>query len=427
MRSSLWAKVAIGVLLLSAGFTLASGLVGQAYAYTHHHHYYSGWYWYYPYYSYYYYPGYGYCYSPYYGYYYGYGCSGYSSYYSQPSQYQLTLSTDPSTLSGAVTGGGSYNQGTSASFSTQNVIQVSGDTRYVFAHWSGDYSGNGVTGTLTMDATKAVTAVYQLQYYLTVSAQPTTAPSPNGSGWFNAGDTATLTIPSQVVGGDGGARLVFDHWNVDGANGQASPTLNLQMNAPHTITGQYKQQYYLMVTSAQGVASGTGWYDAGSMAQISVSTPSDPSYGVSLIFNGWQGGGAEPTNQSTTVLMNAPKTVTATWRTDPTILYATIAVVLVAILLVAGLAFYSYSQRKPVTYTEFCPRCGNPLSPTNSYCPSCGASRRLNVNAGSRSQTPTVHPRRRSATTRHTQNTVAIEEHKDDKTDDTTSGVTPNP
>lgn len=267
MRNSLWAKVSVGLLLLAVGFTLASGQVGQAYAYTHHHDYYSGWYGYYPYYYYYYYyyPSYGYCYPSYYGYYsyyYGYGCSSYS--YSQPSQYQLTVRTDPSSLSSEVTGGGSYNQGTSASFSSQSIIQVSKDTRYVFSRWSGDYAGTGSTGTLTMDASKTVTAVYQLQYYLTVDAQPSTAPSPNGFGWFNAGDTATLTIPSQIVGGDGGTRLVFDQWNVDGTNVQKASVLSLQMNAPHTVMAQYKQQYFLTVSSEQGAPSGTGWYDAGS-------------------------------------------------------------------------------------------------------------------------------------------------------------------
>jgi len=426
MRSSLWAKVAIGVLLLSAGSTLVSGQISQTYAATHHHHYYSGWYWYYPYY-YYYYPSYGYCYSGYYGsysYYYGYGCSSYS--YSQPSQYQLTVSTDPSSLSSAVTGGGSYNQGTSASISTQNIIQVSKDTRYVFSRWSGDYSGVGPTGTITMDASKTVTAVYQLQYYLTVASQPSTAPSPNGFGWYNAGDMVALRISSQIVGGDGGTRLVFNQWNMDGANSQTSPALSLQMNGPHTVVAQYKQQYYLMVSSDQGVPSGTGWYDAGSNAQISVSTPVNPSYGVSMIFNGWQGG-VQSTSQSTTVLMDGPKTVTATWRTDKTLLYATVALVLVAILLIAGAGFYSFSQRKPVTYTELCSRCGKPLSLTNNYCPSCGAPRRLDTNAGSRPKTSVPHPRKRSEAVRHAQNTVNIEESKEDKTEDAASGVTSNP
>ncbi|MGA2784980.1 MAG: hypothetical protein ABSF09_09825, partial [Candidatus Bathyarchaeia archaeon] len=151
MRNSLWAKAAIGVLLLAVGLTLVSGQVSQTYAYSHHHSGYSSVYWYYPYYSYYY---------PYY--YSGYNNYGYG-YYNQPAQYQLTVNTNPSSVSSQATGGGSYNYGSSASFSAQSVIQVSKDTRYVFKGWSGDYSGASASASITMDSSKTVTAAYQMQ------------------------------------------------------------------------------------------------------------------------------------------------------------------------------------------------------------------------------------------------------------------------
>jgi hypothetical protein len=196
-----------------------------------------------------------------------------------------------------------------------------------------------------MDSSKTVTAIYQTQYLLTVTAQPANAPSPQAGGWYNAGDTATLTAPSLNVGGSDGSRLLFNGWNVDG-NSQTGSVLNLQMNAPHTVTAQYKQQYYLTVSSDRGVTSGSGWYDAGTTVPISVSTPLSPSFGVNLVFNGWQGG-VTSSSQSTQVVMDGPKSVTATWRTDATQLYVTIAAVIVAILLVAG--FYFVSQRRSNT------------------------------------------------------------------------------
>jgi len=347
----------ISVLLIVVGFTLVSGQVGQAYAAYHygghhgyvggHHGYYGGGYsysWYYPYYYY----SYGYCYSPYYGYYgyYDYGCSSYS--YSQPTQYQLTVSTDPASLSNQVTGGGSYNQGSTVTVSaSQNMIQVSKDTRYIFSHWSGDYTGTSLNASFTMDGSKTVTAVYQVQYYLTVTVQPSNAPSLQGDGWYNAGETVPLTVPSQIVGGTDGTRLVFNGWNVDGSN-QAGPAVNIQMSVPHTAIAQYKQQYYLTVSTSQGVPSGEGWYDAGALASINVSTPPNPSFGVKYIFDGWQGG-VQSSSQSTQVIMNGPKTVTATWTTDATLLYATIGAILLAILLVAGAGLYAISRRKQGT------------------------------------------------------------------------------
>ncbi len=299
MRSSVWAKIVIGVLLLSAGFTLASGYVGQAYAYTDHsgHHwgggywsggcYYGGYYggypcysYYYPYYSYPYYYSSSYCPSnsnyygyPYYSSYYGY----YSSYDCSPSSYTLTVSTDPSIL-GTVTGGGSYTSGSSASFSvTQSTVQVSSNTRYVFEHWSGGYSGAGTSGTVTVNGAMTVTAEYQQQYYLSVNAQPQNAPAAQGAGWYNAGTTETLQNGDQTIG-DASSRLIFQGWSVDGQAPQTGPTLSVVMNAPHTAATVYGQQYYLNVQTEQGVTTGSGWYDCWGVQPKSTSQhPSAPN------------------------------------------------------------------------------------------------------------------------------------------------------
>lgn len=276
------------------------------------------------------------------GYYYYGGYPG-SGYY-QTVQYQLTLNTDPSSLSGVVTGGGTYNSGSTASFSANQSISQAQGTRYVFTGWTGDYSGSGTSGSITMNTAKTITAVYQLQYYAAVSQQPTTAPSPQGGGWFNAGDTASISVPSQTVSQNAGSQLVFNGWSVDGNSNQAGSTLSLQMNAPHTVIAQYKQQYYLTVSTDQGTVSGQGWYDAGTNAQISATPPPNPSFGVSIVFNGWQGS-TQSSSQSTTVPMNGPMSVTATWRTDYTVLYATIGAI-IAIAAVGAVVFFKSKRGK---------------------------------------------------------------------------------
>jgi uncharacterized repeat protein (TIGR02543 family) len=213
-----------------------------------------------------------------------------------------------------------------------------------------------------MDASKTVTAVYQLQYYLTVTVQPSNAPSPQGSGWHNAGDTVPLTAPSQIVGGSDGTRLVFNGWSVDG-NSQTGSVLSLQVNAPHSVTAQYKQQYYLKITTDQGVASGEGWYDAGSTAQVSVTTPESSTYGVKILFTGWTGD-IQSTDQSVKVMMDGPKTMTATWQTNSTVLYETIAAILVAIALIAAVGIYSSGRRKRETSTmKYAPGAAGPSGP----------------------------------------------------------------
>lgn len=332
-----------------------------SYSYTYYPYYYSSYS--YPYYSYYYpyYSNYGNNYNMGYnygynnmGYNYGYNY-GYNSYYSMPSNYQLTVSTDPSSL-GTVTGGGTFSSGSSASFSvTQTMIQSSPDTRYVFSHWSGDYSGVGTSGSITMNAARKIVAVYQLQYSLTVTAQPQSVPVPQGAGWYNAGDTATLTSPGQTVAADSGSRLVFQGWSVDGQGTQTGATLSVKMDAPHSATALYNQQYYLKVLTDQGIPFGEGWYDAGTTAQIYVSTPVSTSYGVNILFNGWQGD-VQSNSQATSVLMDKPRTAIASWRTDPTVLYLTVALgILAAVVAVAIVAFVARgrsTQQPPATQTQ---------------------------------------------------------------------------
>jgi len=195
-----------------------------------------------------------------------------------------------------------------------------------------------------MNSAQTITAQYQLQYFASVTQQPSSAPTPQGGGWYNGGSTATITAPSQNVNMGSGSQLVFNGWTVDG-NNQGGSTLTLQMNAPHTVVAQYVQQYYLTVQSPQGVTSGQGWYNAGTNAPISVSTPPSPMFGVSYVFDGWQGS-MQSSSQSTTVLMNGPMTVTAAWHQDSTVLYATIGAI-IAIVAVAGAVLYKSKHKKP--------------------------------------------------------------------------------
>jgi len=393
MRESYLPKITVAILILAAAFVIVSGQSVHVAAssspqwscnYGSHHH--SGYsynycgygysYYYYPYYSYYSYPYYSYYSYPYYDYYgynygypysyanysypyyYGYGSYSYPYYYdygygypygygySAPANYQLTVATDPSTL-GTVSGGGTYTQGSSASFSvTQTVVQTSPNTRYIFSHWSGDYSGMGSSGSVTVNGATKITAVYQLQYYLTVNSQPQSVPSPQGAGWYNANDTATVNSPGQTINADNQSRLVMQGWAIDGQNALPSAMLSVTMNAPHSVTAVYGQQYYLTVQTDQGTATGQGWYDSGSTAQIYASTPPSTNYGVSYVFNGWQGD-VQSNSQSASVLMDKPKTALATWRTDSTVLYATIGLVLVAIILAAGIIGLAVRGRSP--------------------------------------------------------------------------------
>ena len=106
----------------------------------------------------------------------------------------------------------------------------------------------------------------------------------------------------------------------------------------HTKATDLILKHRLSVASSYGLASGSGWYDADTVAAFSVSPTSVRVDGVlgilgtSYVFERWSGD-QSTTSPDATVVMDGPKAVTAQWRTDYTSLYiimGAIAAVIVA-------------------------------------------------------------------------------------------------
>lgn len=270
-------------------------------------------------------------------------CYHYPPYYystptvDTPKVFELRIATNPPAIA-AVIGGGSYNEGTVASFSMTSLIVPAGaDQRYVFSYWSGDFSGSAPSGSITMMSAKNIIANYHVENYLRVSVDPSGIVPAIGTGWYQSDEQVTVGPVERSISGGEGTRYIFQHWTVDGVTASANPVV-VQMNAPHTVVAHYKTQYLLKVSSDFGPVQGGGWYDAGSFATFSVTRQVDIRYGVKQVFERWAGD-AESTSSSVTVKMDSPRTVWAVWRPDSTILYATIALGFVtAIALVICLA-----------------------------------------------------------------------------------------
>jgi uncharacterized repeat protein (TIGR02543 family) len=125
------------------------------------------------------------------------------------------------------------------------------------------------------------------------------------------GTNHRLNVPLQVASGEG-TRLVFADWN----DGNASSSRVISSGGEYTAN--YTTQYKLTINSPYGKPTGSGWYNSGSDATISIG----PSYGkiIRRTFTGWSGDytGQEPT---ATITMDKSKTVRATWHNDYLRLY----------------------------------------------------------------------------------------------------------
>jgi uncharacterized repeat protein (TIGR02543 family) len=123
-----------------------------------------------------------------------------------------------------------------------------------------------------------------------------------------AGTHTIAVLPQQMNGT--GARYFFDTWSDDGS---ASHTINVG-SGPATYVANFQTQYQLNISAflPQGgtVSPASGaFYNAG--AEVDLSAAPKSGY----VFTGWTGNVANPSSVSTTVSMNAPEAVTATFRT----------------------------------------------------------------------------------------------------------------
>ncbi|RLG16195.1 hypothetical protein DRN63_04480, partial [Nanoarchaeota archaeon] len=145
-----------------------------------------------------------------------------------------------------------------------------------------------------------------------------------GTGWYPKHSEVNVTIRGLEVADDVVflkirdrlTRYVLRGWSVDGELKPPSVTLSITIKKHITIRPVWRIQHYVNVSSCHGKVIGSGWYDHGARATISI--PKDVIYSgddIRYIFVGWQGDyvGNE-TRFSITV--TKPLRMVANWRTE---------------------------------------------------------------------------------------------------------------
>jgi len=191
-------------------------------------------------------------------------------------------------------------------------------TRYAFRHWENGSPFPVRTITVTGPAT--LTATYDTEYRVAIETAPTgldilvdgTRYSAPHEFWWTDGTSHSLdgglpqTAPPET-------RFVWLSWSDGGTIAKA-----VSVTGTVTITANFQRQFTLTVQSPHGSPACDAsecWYDDGASAGFSVSSPVAGSAGVRFMFIAWTGDSAA-TTPNAVLVMDAPRTVVATWKTQ---------------------------------------------------------------------------------------------------------------
>jgi hypothetical protein len=228
---------------------------------------------------------------------------------------------------------------------------------YAFSSWSGSgtgsYSGYSNPATIVMNSaiSESASFVTDVEIRFQLSAVHSDAEGaviiidgtpyvyeqlPRSFTW-RVGSTHTIDANSSVTGG-AGKRYVWTSWS----NADQIKSQTIGVTRAMTYTAVFRTQYLLTVSSPVGNPQGSGWYDEGSNATFSVTSPSLAEgllgiLGGNRIFDRWSGD-SSVTTANASITMDGPKAVIAEWRADntmPFVVSAMIAAVLAVLTILA--------------------------------------------------------------------------------------------
>jgi hypothetical protein len=150
------------------------------------------------------------------------------------------------------------------------------------------------------------------------------------------------------------------------------------------IDVEFRDEFYLNVTSDIAGVRGTGWYSSGSIASFSASTlaPSqgwESAFGIQRKFAGWTGD-VNSSSPTESIVMDRPHKVAANWTTDYGGSYVILAALAAAAAVVMAVYLFRRRSRKiPAETTatparNFCMFCGSEIDADAKFCSKCGKS-----------------------------------------------------
>jgi len=244
---------------------------------------------------------------------------------------------------------------TAITYSYSNVSSIISGKRFVLTGVTGPLSPITVTSPVT------VTGNYKTQYRITFNQSGVgpdfagTVVTIDGTGytvgtlpasfWWDKDSTHTFSVSSPLII-SASKQCVWI--STAGLSTLQSGTLTITDSG--SITGNYKTQYYLTVSSPYGSPSpSSGWFDAGVSVTASVTSPWPGPAATRYFCTGWTGAGsvsASGTATAVTFTINQPSSIAWNWKTQ---YYLTVKTNPAGITTIPGEGWYNESASVTLT------------------------------------------------------------------------------
>ena len=164
-----------------------------------------------------------------------------ANFQAQQQQYTISVTANPSN-GGIVTGGGSYNQGSSC------TVHATANNGYTFINWTenGTQVSTNANYTFTVTGNRNLVAHFQQQqqqYTINLSANPSNGGSVTGGGTFNQG--ATCTVHAAANNG-----YSFTNWTENGAQVSTNANYSFTVTSNRNLVANFAQNTHTIQASA---------------------------------------------------------------------------------------------------------------------------------------------------------------------------------
>lgn len=200
-----------------------------------------------------------------------------ANFQSQTQQYAISVTASPSN-GGNVTGGGTYNQGSSC------TVHASANSGYSFVNWTenGSQVSTNANYTFTVTGDRSLVAHFQSQqqqYSVNVSANPSNGGSVTGGGTYNQGTTCTVHATAN-------SGYAFTNWTENGTQVSTNANYSFTVTNNRNLVANFAQGTFTIQASggANGIITPLGTITVAHGANQSFAMIPDEGYEVQNVY-----------------------------------------------------------------------------------------------------------------------------------------------